>query len=522
MKDVVPEGHYYLTPGVRLIPKDDGGVVLQMSPLRAMRINGAAFQLLRRCREGLSPGDCIPKGSICPSQALLSFLDSLCATQLLRWKPARLEPSPFVSVVVPVYNRQEEIGACIESLLRLNYPPDRLEIIVVDDASEDGTAAATEKYDVTVLTRERNLGQSAARNSGVAFAKGDIVAFIDSDCIADPDWLSELTPYFRDPGIALVGGYVASHYRESWLDRYEDAKSPLNMGSHPKTCCSMNSDFYVPTCNMLVRKDVYREAGGLDESWRVGEDVDLCWRIKKTGMRLIYVPEGKVRHKHRNGFLQTLMRRFDYGTSEPALYQRHREVSKRFPWRPFHFLFCLSLFLGLLTGAWFFAFPALCTVVLEACHKKAEMRKKVNVSLPSWEIMRSIVKDYAYLAYHMSSYLVRYYLLFMIPLTLLFPFARMLCLGTVLFAVTGDFLRVRPRLPFPQFMFYYLMEQAFYQGGVIAGCIRLRSVRCYGLHLSHTRTARRQPAGWIRRMFRSMGDLANKNWNRKDPLRHNS
>lgn len=499
--DAIIGGTFSLAPGVQLIEGEQGGVVWQISPLRAIRVNRAAFAILRSCQTGFSPAVSLSDASSQHAGRILSFLDGLCETQLLQWVPTHDQSRPpLVSIVVPVYNRAEDIGPCLKTLLHLNYPACRREIIVVDDASQDNTVSVVRQYDVKLIVQERNRGQSAARNAGVAAATGEIVAFIDSDCLADPNWLAELTPYFQDPRIALVGGYVGSHFRKTWLDRYEAAKSPLNMGGNCITCQQTDSDFYVPTCNMLMRRKAFLEVAGLDEAWRVGEDVDLCWKLKKRGHRLLYVPQGKVDHKHRHRFLDVFKRRFDYGTSEPALYHRHREVSKRFPRQPAGFLFYLGCCLGLLTDPVLCFSLAILVVMAKTYDNRLEIRKKVDVPLAFWEVFRSTFNNCYSLAYYVSLHLVRYYLLLFIPFSLLFPGSLWLWLGIALFPATAQYFRLRPRLPLPVFVFFFLMEQIFYQVGVFVSCLKIGNFRCYRVRLMATTAAQGPTSALFRRL----------------------
>ena len=104
---------------------------------------------------------------------------------------------PLVSVIVPVYNRGEAIGKCIKSLLAQEYPKKKLEIIIVDNNSNDKTKDTIKKYPVKYLL-EKEKGSYAARNKGIEHAKGEIIAFTDSDCIADKQWVSCLAEGFED------------------------------------------------------------------------------------------------------------------------------------------------------------------------------------------------------------------------------------------------------------------------------------------------------------------------------------
>lgn len=500
-KNPIVSGTFSLTSGVELIRGQQGGVLLQKSPLRAIRFNGAAFDILCRCQNGFSLTDLSPEASAERAGSVLTFLDALCGVHLLHWTPEpKASELPSVSIIVPVYNRAEDIGECLDSLCCLNYPPAQYEIIVVDDASEDDTAAVVQQYEVKLIVQERNRGQSAARNAGVAATAGEIVAFIDSDCVADANWLRELTPYFQDPRIALVGGYVASQFNSTRLDRYETVKSPLNMGSNTVTCKQADSDFYVPTCNMLVRKSACLEVGGLDESWHVGEDVDLCWKLKKRNHRLAYVPQGRVNHKHRHRFAEVFKRRFDYGTSEPALYDRHREVSKRFPWQPVELLFSLACCLGLLTKSVLFVLAALLLVVMKAHRNRMEIAKKSAVALTYFEVFRATFKNCYSLAYHICLHLVRYYFVLFVFSAILFPALLPLWLVVALFPPLVQYFRLRPDLSLPLFVVFFLMEQTFYQAGVFVNCLKTRSFRCYRVRFAATAAGNEPAAGLFRRI----------------------
>ena len=117
--------------------------------------------------------------------------------------------TPFFSIIVPTFDRQEPLAACVQAMRRLDYPRNRFEIIIVDDGSpvpmmvsghhlqDDGT--------ITVL-RQLNAGPASARNKGAQHARGDILAFTDDDCTPTPQWLRELAQSFTDVPTGLVGG----------------------------------------------------------------------------------------------------------------------------------------------------------------------------------------------------------------------------------------------------------------------------------------------------------------------------
>jgi len=137
---------------------------------------------------------------------------------------------PFVSVIVGIRNEELFIEECIESLLRLNYPSDHYEIIIVDGMSSDKTRDLVQKYPVKLLLNDKK-NVAAARNLGVENAIGDLVAFTDGDCKVDSQWLKILVcemqnaPYdvvcFGGPNLIFetdpVFGRVVGYSQETFM-----------------------------------------------------------------------------------------------------------------------------------------------------------------------------------------------------------------------------------------------------------------------------------------------------------------
>ncbi len=123
--------------------------------------------------------------------------------------------SPLVTVIIPVFNRQEYVGQAIESILRQTYT--NFELIVIDDGSSDGTCGIVRTYTderVCLVRQDRNLGIPQTRNAGVRLARGEYVAFLDSDDVAYPRRLERQVSFLEsNPDCAAVGAWV------SWMDR---------------------------------------------------------------------------------------------------------------------------------------------------------------------------------------------------------------------------------------------------------------------------------------------------------------
>jgi len=114
---------------------------------------------------------------------------------------------PVVSIIIPAHNEEKWIGACLESVLKVdNYP--HKEVIVVDDASTDSTTEVIKRFPVSLVKTEKPIGPSSARNIGVREAKGEIIVFIDAHCIIrDHNWIQKFLRLLGDPKVGAVGGY---------------------------------------------------------------------------------------------------------------------------------------------------------------------------------------------------------------------------------------------------------------------------------------------------------------------------
>ena len=329
---------YRLRDSVRLEPTTDGTCrVVSELPLSVVTVNAAAARLLEQTRHGASIAD-IAAGLRTAEERVFTLCEYFRGRGILEVGRTAADPdfAPSVTVIVPTRDRAADLDDCLRALAHLDYPRDRLEVIVVDDGSADpaAVAGAVARHGGRLLANERNRGPSYSRNRAAREAAGEILAFVDSDCVAGPGWLRELTPYFSWERVGAVGGRTTGYYTESRLDRYEEVASPLDMGTRLLLEARGTDTFYVPTCNLLVRRSVYQDMGGLREDLLVGEDVDLCWRLRARGAYLVYAPEGTVRHKHRNRLGAMLRRRADYGTSEATLHALHPDKRKRFPLAP--------------------------------------------------------------------------------------------------------------------------------------------------------------------------------------------
>lgn len=465
-----------LNPGVRLIPRGENGFILLSKPLKVWKVKGRALDLLALCDGERTLDEILTTVGIKGGVAL-SFLQKLAGDGVVRLEHHGMPAAqPHVSVIVAVRNRPEEIVRCVESLLSVNYPSDRLEIIVVDDASGDSTPEWLSKFPVKAILMSEHVGQSACRNTAVRVAKGEIVAFTDSDCVVDPHWLADLVPLFADPRVGAVGGMVAPLSRASRLQRYEEVRSPLYQGREQREVHADSSLSYLPTCNLLVRKRVLEEAKGFDESMELGEDVDLSWRICELGFKVVYSPKGRVLHRHRDQLRDFATRRALYASSEALLLHKH-PGRRRLVCLPI--ALCLSVALvcaGLVLQSLPLALLALAPFLAELALKEYRLAK-LGLRLPLSLLAMSTLRGYGAALHHILKNLSRYYSIPLLLLGFLSPYLLAFALVALLAPALVDYLLLRPALNPVVFCGFYVVENLAYQLGVALGCLRRRTTR---------------------------------------------
>jgi mycofactocin system glycosyltransferase len=320
-------GCYRLARGIHI----RGETVICDYPLRVLRPGPTVLRLVVSCGEERTCADLATLLNA-PVRRVEALCEQLYWKGLLDAGPAiSPEKWPGVSIIIPTYNRAQQLERCLAALQNLDYPRDCMEILVVDDASSDTTGAVLEHFGrecdakeiaLHVVRHARRMGVAMARNSGVEQAHQEVLAFIDSDCVATPGWLKELTPVFEDSSIDAVGGMIRAYERGSALGKYEDVCSSLFMGVRPQQVKLEGPLTYLPTANFLARRSAWRDVGGF-APLTFGEDVDFCRRLLLSGSTIRYEPRGTVLHDYRtnlSGFLKT---RISYASAEAALLKLH-------------------------------------------------------------------------------------------------------------------------------------------------------------------------------------------------------
>jgi GT2 family glycosyltransferase/glycosyltransferase involved in cell wall biosynthesis len=221
---------------------------------------------------------------------------------------AQPETPGAVSVVIVNYRGADDTCTALAAVHDLRWPQDKLEVIVVDNASGDGSVEriATEHPGVRVVALEENLGFAAGCNAGAQAATGEHLAFLNNDARPDPAWLSAATAVLdRDGSVACVASKVLDwdgelvDFVDAGLGFYGHGFK-LHAGERDDPAYDREADvLFASGAAMVTRASTFREVGGFDERYfLLFEDVDLGWRYWLLGYRVRYVPSSLVFHRH--------------------------------------------------------------------------------------------------------------------------------------------------------------------------------------------------------------------------------
>ncbi len=288
---------------------DDGAVLVGGSPTRISRLK----PLARRAILG--------RTITVTDASSRALADHLLATGMADPVVDALPAADLAlaTVVIPVRDRSRQLDRLLAGL------GGALRVIVVDDDSVDraAVAAVAARHGAELLPLAENVGPAGARNAGLTRVATPFVVFVDSDVVVEAAAIETMLRHFADPGLAMVAPRVLGleSDRPNWITRYEDARSSLDLGSDSSIVRPRSPVTWVSSTCLVARVDAL--GSGFDASMRVGEDVDLVWRLVDEGRRVRFEPAASVRHEHRSTLRAWMGRKAFYGTGAHPLAMRH-------------------------------------------------------------------------------------------------------------------------------------------------------------------------------------------------------
>lgn len=211
-----------------------------------------------------------------------------------------------ISVIIPNYNDAENLGKCLEAVFSSNY--EHVEVIVVDDCSNDNSLEVAEKYPCKLIPLKKHSGAGAARNIGASHSSGSILFFTDADCLVNKDTLSIINRTFTDrtkSGIVIGGTYTMMPYDKKFFSIFQSVFINYSETKNPE------SPDYIAAHAMIMDADTFRISGGFPEKFLpIIEDVEFSHRLRRMGCRLKMEPQIQVRHIFNFSLIKSLKNAF--------------------------------------------------------------------------------------------------------------------------------------------------------------------------------------------------------------------
>lgn len=214
-------------------------------------------------------------------------------------KPKKLKKFPLVTIVIPAHNEEKRIKPTLDSVLKLDYPGNRLEFIVVNDGSTDKTEEVVEKiikenkgFDIKLINQE-NKGKGAALNAGLEKAKGEFFICLDADSFVKKDALKKILPYFDKKNIACVLPVLKVEKPKNFLQRMQWFEYIINM-FYKGLMSRLNCIHVAPGPFSIYRTEIIRKVGYFDENFNLTEDLEMALRLQSKDYRIIQLLEGEV------------------------------------------------------------------------------------------------------------------------------------------------------------------------------------------------------------------------------------
>jgi GT2 family glycosyltransferase len=214
---------------------------------------------------------------------------------------------PFTSVIIPNYNGLRFLPTCLGALRRQTYARELTEIILVDDASSDGSVAFVQEHypEVRIVALPRNRGLAAGCNAGTAVARGDLLVMLNNDTEAESGWLAALVAAAAaHPHAGAIASKMLLFDRRDTLHNAGDLMGadgiPRNRGVWQKDEGQFDdSPAIFGGCGggVAYRREAWEQTGGFDERlFMYLEDVDLAWRLRLLGWDAVFAPAARLYH----------------------------------------------------------------------------------------------------------------------------------------------------------------------------------------------------------------------------------
>lgn len=267
------------------------------------------------------------------------------------------------SIIIPVYNRPDELGELLSSMVLQQFRGD-YEVIVVEDGSTLISKHIVDRFknklNIKYLTKD-NSGPGLSRNFGMQNASGNYYIILDSDCILPENYLSDVSNVLSDNNTDAFGGSDAAHNSFTNIQKAINYAMTAVLTTGGLRGNKNLKKFQPRSFNMGISKTAFEKIGGFS-ALRFGEDIDLTFRLWENGFETQFIEEAYVYHKRRVSWSSFFKQTFNFGAARPILNKLHLNSAKITYWFPsvfvigflssvvsllFHYnwlIYCLSIY----------------------------------------------------------------------------------------------------------------------------------------------------------------------------------
>ncbi|MDB5134313.1 MAG: glycosyltransferase [Mucilaginibacter sp.] len=269
----------------------------------------------------------------------------------------------FFSIIIPLYNRPQEIKELLDSLTLQIYK--QFEVLVIEDGSVDDAEEVVNGFADKLNVRyfvKANEGQGFTRNYGFERAKGDYFVIFDSDCVIPPDYLQIVNDHLTTNWLDAYGGPDAAHWSFTPIQKAisYSMTSPFTTGGIRGNKKGIGQ-FHPRSFNMGISRQAWEKAGGFIIT-RSGEDIEYSIRIHSMGFKIGLIPDAKVYHKRRTDFLQFYKQIHFFGRARINIYKFFPSELKLVHFFPA--AFTLGLIFSLIANIFRWPIAQLCNFII--------------------------------------------------------------------------------------------------------------------------------------------------------------
>ena len=300
------------------------------------------------------------------------------------------------SIIIPVYNRPEELDELLLSLQKQEYG-EKFEVIVVEDGSTMTSKSVADRYGSHIDIKycfKKNSGPGDSRNYGMDRASGQYYILLDSDCILPASYMKNLSKALDTNYTDAYGGPDTAHENFTVLQKAINYSMTSFLTTGGLRSSESNSrKFQLRSFNMGLSKEAFEQTGGFSKQ-RIGEDIDLNFKLIQEGLSTQLIPEAFVYHKRRSSLKSFFLQTRNFGAARPVLNAMHKGSGKWAYWFPSLFM-TGSLLALVLLGAGFYIPIFLFLVYLLLLFADAYVKTR-DIFVAVTSLVTTVVQFYGY------------------------------------------------------------------------------------------------------------------------------